>query len=80
MFGDEPQFGQDRLPTIWAARQIWRMAARCDGPKKLPESAWNNDVHSRVLDWVFRDGSANNGFLDYRSWYALLSMLMLKMC
>ncbi|KAK2924447.1 hypothetical protein FoTM2_014724 [Fusarium oxysporum f. sp. vasinfectum] len=35
IFGDEPQFGQDRLPTIWAARQIWRMAARCNGPKKL---------------------------------------------
>ncbi|KAF5027013.1 hypothetical protein F66182_888 [Fusarium sp. NRRL 66182] len=66
MFSDEPQFGCHQLPTIWAAREIWRMAARCDGPKKLPESAWNNDVHSRVLDWVFRNGSASNGLLDYR--------------
>jgi hypothetical protein len=71
MFGDEPQFGAEQLPDITTVKNIWRRAARCDGNKKLPESAWNNDVHSRVLDWVFRDSPTNDGLLDYRCWYAI---------
>ncbi|KPM38324.1 hypothetical protein AK830_g8243 [Neonectria ditissima] len=64
-FGDAPEFGTTRLPDLKTVQRIYKLAKRCF-TNNHPESSWNNDVHSRVLDWVLRDGPCEDDMVDYR--------------
>jgi hypothetical protein len=71
-FGESPQFEKSQLPDIRTVRKIYNLASRCF-KNNHPESSWNNDVHSRILDWVLRDGPRADDIVDYRCWYVLSS-------
>ncbi|KAK7432963.1 hypothetical protein QQZ08_000434 [Neonectria magnoliae] len=64
-FGDAPEFETARLPDLSTVQRIYRLAKRCF-TNNHPVSSWNNDVHSRVLDWVLRDGPSKDDIVDYR--------------
>ncbi|KAH7267902.1 hypothetical protein B0J15DRAFT_544796 [Fusarium solani] len=66
MFGDNPQFEASDLPSVRTVRKIHRLARRFF-KENLAESSWNNDVHSKRLEWVMRDSpSSDDDLLDYR--------------
>lgn len=72
MYGGQSDFEPSHLPGVQTIRKILRLAKRCF-QENLPESCWNNDVHSQVLEWVMRDSPGSSHLLDYRCWYVLLS-------
>ncbi|KAH7147192.1 hypothetical protein B0J13DRAFT_584507 [Dactylonectria estremocensis] len=71
MFGGKPGFEASHLPGVQTVRKMLRLAKRCF-QENLPESSWNNDVHSRVLEWVMRDSPSSTDLLDYRCWHVPL--------
>ncbi|KAJ6050559.1 uncharacterized protein N7446_010668 [Penicillium canescens] len=64
-FGDRLGLGTTCFPDLSTVRQIYDLARRCF-KNNHPESSWNNDVHSRVLNWVLRDGPCKDDIVDYR--------------
>lgn len=50
-------------------RQVRSRAAECDNDGE-PERVWNDDVHLRILNWVYRPSGEATGLVDFRSWYA----------
>lgn len=74
-FGDSLDFRTTRIPDLGTVRQIYDLAKRCF-KNNHPESSWNNDVHSRVLNWVLRDGPCQDDLVDYRCWCVLLIPLI----
>lgn len=77
-FGDNLELGTTRLPHLSTVRQIYELARRCF-KNNHPESSWNNDVHSRVLNCVLRDDPCKDDLVDYRCWYAqLLSRVLAR--
>lgn len=74
MFGDNPQFEASDLPSVRTVRKIHRLARRFF-KENLAESSWNNDVHSKRLEWVMRDSpSSDDDLLDYRCRYVLIPL------
>ncbi|KAL2819475.1 hypothetical protein BJX63DRAFT_439009 [Aspergillus granulosus] len=64
-FGDRPESQEAQLPDIHTVQKIYNLARRCFKNNHL-ESSWNNDVHSRILDWVLRDSPRGDDLVDYR--------------
>ncbi|PWY91465.1 hypothetical protein BO94DRAFT_533612 [Aspergillus sclerotioniger CBS 115572] len=64
-FGDSVDFKKSQLPDIRTVRKIYNLASRCF-KNNHPESSWNNDVHSRILDWLLRDSPGGDDLIDYR--------------
>ncbi|PLB36074.1 uncharacterized protein BDW47DRAFT_119091 [Aspergillus candidus] len=64
-FGDNTTYGVAQLPCTTTVNIIYTLAERCF-TNNHPESSWNNDVHSRVLDWILRDRPGKDDLVDYR--------------
>ena len=73
-FGDNPNYAVAQLPCPATVNKIFTLAERCF-TNNHPESSWNNDVHSRVLDWILRDRPGKDDLVDYRCWFVNLSFL-----
>ncbi|OAA34706.1 hypothetical protein NOR_08335 [Metarhizium rileyi] len=54
-----------RYPGLEEIRHIFRRAKKCHHGHH-GESSWNMDVHSKLFEWVLREGPESSGPLDYR--------------
>ncbi|KAL3444221.1 hypothetical protein BJX65DRAFT_311187 [Aspergillus insuetus] len=66
-FGESPKFEKSQLPDIRTMRKIYNLASRYF-KNNHPESSWNNDVHSPILDWVLRDSPRADDISNQGRW------------
>ncbi|KAL4783106.1 hypothetical protein BJX76DRAFT_330959 [Aspergillus varians] len=78
-FGDSPEVGTTQVPDLRTVFKRFDLANRCF-LGNYPESSWNSDVYSRVLDWVLRDGPYKDDLVDYRCWQVLLFLRTTGLC
>ncbi|KAL4965549.1 uncharacterized protein BDV14DRAFT_208747 [Aspergillus stella-maris] len=64
-FGDSVDFEKSQLPDIRTVQKVYNLESRCF-QNNHPKSFWNNDVHSRILNWILRDSPAEDDLVDYR--------------